>query len=810
MSIGWIGSMDKAEVVEGTPFLTFLATGPELDRQGERVSKAVAEKVVDAGKAGTIFLAPSHDVPIQLAKSVDGWTDEGGHAFLKFQVDREDPMAMKTFKGFESGSWVPSVSLGAEKVKRTVSYEMGKAVKTIEDIETGDPGKPVHLALAFPSRNVYPLAGFVEAMQKALKSDASELEKRFWPKEAIEKALADDLGVGSWTPPSFIARWQAQEMRDALPGMMEVLVSTIEDILNPYTAGDSNAKRVMVEESVAEFLDEVFEEAEEREGSQKASDAAGSQEGQVQGMLKGDVPGHEFRGNKHTGGIGAGAGKASASAERASLKAQARSEMAQHGTGSHRGAGSAHSYASAAHKVAGDAHAGTNPEKAKYHYGRSEEHLGQAEEHWDQHEASVAAKSCPRPKTGMAKGDVPGHEFHGNQYTDGGAAAGKADSASERAKNASESANNWPSKREHAQATLAHVIARDSHDAASKVAVSDEVRSHHEAQRDAHGEAAKSHSSESMKYRKSARSDGAMSKGDVPGHEFHGNQYTGGGGGDDDEEGRSTSPGEVERDLAGMVGGETFQEAGILASDRGVVLRGKSVEEAHAEVGAALNEDFGPDGDGTFEQVLDMKDTDYMTNDPGWVGVMPSGDEIHFNFSQDHGGNATVTITHQGNRGRNRWAMPPKEGMGKAAPPADPPPPEKVSASAPPPEVPPPPEEPSIPPAPPQEPEPKPEDPAVKALREQLARVEGELEALKKSTPAPPNVVILPNLDTDPRTAPAAVTGLAGDDAGRARKSIEDRIASLRKSIDSTKDQSIRGGLIQEHGALVVKLSRMP
>jgi hypothetical protein len=98
----------------------------------------------------------------------------------------------------------------------------------------------------------------------------------------------------------------------------------------------------------------------------------------------------------------------------------------------------------------------------------------------------------------------------------------------------------------------------------------------------------------------------------------------------------------------------------------------------------------------------------------------------------------------------------------------------------------------------------------VKALREQLARVEGELEALKKSTPAPPNVVILPNIDTDPRTAPAAVTGLAGDDVGRARKSIADRIASLRQTIDSTKDQSIRGGLIQEHGALVVKLSRMP
>jgi hypothetical protein len=702
MSIGWIGSMDKAEVVEGTPFLTFLATGPELDRQGERVSKAVAEKVVDAGKAGTIFLAPSHDVPIQLAKSVDGWTDEAGHAFLKFQVDREDPMAMKTFKGFESGSWVPSVSLGAEKVKRTVTYEMGKAVKTIEDIETGDPAKPVHLALAFPSRNVYPLAGFVEAMQKALKSDASELEKRFWPKEAIEKALADDLGVGSWTPPSFIARWQAQEMREALPGMMEVLVTTIEDILNPYTAGDSDAKRVMVEESVAEFLDEVFEGAEEHEGSQKASEATGSQEGQGEEMLKGDVPGHEFRGNKSTGGIGAGAGKASASAERASLKAQARSEMAQHGTGSHRGAGSAHSYASAAHKVAGDAHAGMSSDKAKYHYGKAEEHLGQAEEHWDKHEASVAAKSGLRPKGGMAKGDVPGHEFHGNQFTGGG------------------------------------------------------------------------------------------------------------GEGDDDESGRSTSPGQVESDLAGLVGGESYEEAGILTSDKGVVMRGRSIEEAHAEVGAALNEDFGPDGDGTFEQVLDMKDTDYMTNDPGYVGVMPSGEEIHFTFTQDHSGNACVSITNQGNRGRNRWAIRPKEGMGKADPPADTPPPETPPANTPLPEVPLPPEAPAAPPAPPQEPEPKPEDPAVKALREQLARVEGELEALKKSTPAPPNVVILPNIDTDPRTAPAAVTGLAGDDVGRARKSIADRIASLRQTIDSTKDQSIRGGLIQEHGALVVKLSRMP
>jgi hypothetical protein len=268
---GWIGSLAKAEMKDGKPHLVFLATGPEEDKQGERVLKAVSDKVVTAAKAGTMFLAPSHDVPLQLAKSVDGWMDDAGHTFVDFLVDEADPMAMKVFKGFESGDWTPTVSMGAEKVTREVSWEGGKAIKSISDIEIDDPGKPVHLALAFPSRNVYPLAGIAQAMRKALGKDPEELKKRLWPEESIQKALMDP---GWPPPPTFGERWRAHEVQDDMPDMMDILRWTIEDTVSPYTSGTDAEKRGLVIQSVNEFLDSVLGEIDQAAGSAKAGKAA--------------------------------------------------------------------------------------------------------------------------------------------------------------------------------------------------------------------------------------------------------------------------------------------------------------------------------------------------------------------------------------------------------------------------------------------------------------------------------------------------------------------------------------------------------
>ncbi len=268
---GWIGSLAKAEMKDSKPHLVFLATGPELDKQGERITKSVLDKVEAAAKAGKMSLCPSHDTPIQLATSTDAWSDEAGHVFVDFAVDAADPLAMKTFKGYESGSWTPTVSLGAEKVTRSTAFEFGKAITEISDIEVDDPERPVHLALAFPSRNVYPLAGVTQALYKAMKHDPSELKKRLWPEESLLKAFDAE---GNWIPPSFGERWAKKEIEEDLPDMMDLLRWCIEDIVSPYTVGTVPEKRAKVVQSVNEFLDEVLGTVTEPQAA-KAEQASG-------------------------------------------------------------------------------------------------------------------------------------------------------------------------------------------------------------------------------------------------------------------------------------------------------------------------------------------------------------------------------------------------------------------------------------------------------------------------------------------------------------------------------------------------------
>lgn len=269
--LGWIGRLAKAEVKDGIPFLSYLVTGPEEDKQTEQINKAVSDKVSALAAAGGVFLAPSHDVPIPLAKSATASTDDAGHLYIDFQVDQEDPLAMKVFKGYESGDWCPSVSLGAEKVTRVKTFNkaLGKAMTEITDIDTS---QPVHVALCFPGRNVYPFAGITQAIRKAFSKepDASELKKRFWPEESIQKAIGGPDGSGWPAGPSFAERWTSKEIQDDLPDMMDLLRYTIEDIVSPYTSGTIPEKRSLVIKSVNEFLDIVLGEVDEVQGAGKS------------------------------------------------------------------------------------------------------------------------------------------------------------------------------------------------------------------------------------------------------------------------------------------------------------------------------------------------------------------------------------------------------------------------------------------------------------------------------------------------------------------------------------------------------------
>jgi hypothetical protein len=69
--------------------------------------------------------------------------------------------------------------------------------------------------------------------------------------------------------------------------------------------------------------------------------------------MDGDVPGHEFHGNQHTGGLSGAAGKASRSAF-------AKTKSVNSGHGSHAAAARAHEKAAAMHKAAGNKKAAAN------------------------------------------------------------------------------------------------------------------------------------------------------------------------------------------------------------------------------------------------------------------------------------------------------------------------------------------------------------------------------------------------------------------------------------------------------------------
>ena len=134
----WNGSLSKALVdAKGIPHLLYLCTGPKLDRQTERMTKAALDKFESGAKAGKAFLVPGHDVVLPLAKSVDAPRTDGGDLLIDFAIDEGDPVAMKTFRMIESGEWKPQVSIGAEHVTRQKTFDtvLGKSIMEITDID---------------------------------------------------------------------------------------------------------------------------------------------------------------------------------------------------------------------------------------------------------------------------------------------------------------------------------------------------------------------------------------------------------------------------------------------------------------------------------------------------------------------------------------------------------------------------------------------------------------------------------------------------------------------------------------------------
>lgn len=265
----WQGSLAKTVKGEdGVPHLVFLATGPGVDKVNERMTSLALEKYEAAAKAGKVILTPGHDVALPLATSVDASRDDKENVYVDFAVEKSDPMGMRVFDLIESGRFKPSVSIGAERCQRMPVWDpaLGKSVMEITDLDTEGVDGTLHLALAFPGRALYPLAGVTQALTKAMKGDAAELTKRGWSKEAIEKASAPN---GEYIPPTFAERYMQEELAKELPGMLDMLRWTIEDIMSPWSAGD---KAALLQQTFGEFVAAVGQEIDEAGGLAAAAE----------------------------------------------------------------------------------------------------------------------------------------------------------------------------------------------------------------------------------------------------------------------------------------------------------------------------------------------------------------------------------------------------------------------------------------------------------------------------------------------------------------------------------------------------------
>lgn len=250
------GSLAKATVnKEGQPIITVLASGTEVDKQGERCTEAFLDQFSEVAKAGKVFLVPSHDVPLPIAKSIDANRDDEGQMHITFGVEKSDPIGMRVHGLIAKGEMTPAVSIGAAKVKKSITG----GIVQIEELVSGDDDLGVHVAMAFPGSEIYQGASVTSAMIKARKANddagdkpnVEELKKRGWSEEGIQKAWVGD----EWIPPTFGERLASWRLYDELPELMDCLLWTVEDIMDPCTDGD---KRALLEQSFAEFVDHVF------------------------------------------------------------------------------------------------------------------------------------------------------------------------------------------------------------------------------------------------------------------------------------------------------------------------------------------------------------------------------------------------------------------------------------------------------------------------------------------------------------------------------------------------------------------------
>jgi cation transport regulator ChaB len=161
-------SFVKTETRNGKPYIILKASGPKVDRQGERMSDGALDKMIKKAKSGGIELLDNHYGSFDMGKSDDGWLDSSsGELHFGIVGNTKNPFMPMLLDEIQSGDCNKHTSVGGAVLDAHWEYDqsLGKAVRVLDDIDAD------HVALTRHNKSAYPFkdeTSFVGAIMKQL------------------------------------------------------------------------------------------------------------------------------------------------------------------------------------------------------------------------------------------------------------------------------------------------------------------------------------------------------------------------------------------------------------------------------------------------------------------------------------------------------------------------------------------------------------------------------------------------------------------------------------------------------------------
>jgi hypothetical protein len=164
VSFSWFAPFVKAYTDDaGEAYVVVKASDTSVDRDNEKISKGLIEKMKRLAAEGKLILLDHHRATFPLGVSVGNYEGAPDDAFYPvFKLDRDHPFSGLLLKHIQEGRADYGVSIGGKNPKLSVTFENGRAVTEIIDAEVD------HVALTRKGYQANPNTGIVRAILKEI------------------------------------------------------------------------------------------------------------------------------------------------------------------------------------------------------------------------------------------------------------------------------------------------------------------------------------------------------------------------------------------------------------------------------------------------------------------------------------------------------------------------------------------------------------------------------------------------------------------------------------------------------------------